>query len=249
MGLFDFFRKGASTPPPSGASKKIAGPAKLVSDKRAQPYDRTEAIRQLVALRSPETADALLKRFTFTIDPSITDQEEKEEVYAGIVAIGEAALPAVQSFCARAEGLTWPIRILREILSRDAYRAELLRLLESFDTEYARNVDPKIQVIGALSEVVHEDVRTAVEPFLEDVNETVRYQAVHTVCEQHSAESVDALVALLEREESVRIKNKICEGLSLRGWAIPVSLREQARTALRDVGAYELAADGTIARR
>jgi hypothetical protein len=72
---------------------------------------------------------------------------------------------------------------------------------------------------------------------------------VHTVCEQRGSASVDALVALLEREESVRIKNKVCEGLSLRSWAIPESLRDQARAALRDVGAYELAADGTIARR
>ena len=242
MGLFDFFGK----PSPDAALKKHAA---RVADKRAQAPDRWDSIQALAQMGTVEAVEALLPRFAYQTDPSITDQEEKEEVYAGIVAIGDAALPAVQAFCEKAEGLTWPIRILREILPSDAYRAELLRLLESFDTEYARNVDPKIQVIGALAEVVHDDVRRAVEPFLEDVNETVRYQAVHAVCEQRSAESVDALVVLLEREESVRIKNKVCEGLSLRGWPIPESLRDQARAALRDVGAYQLAADGTIARR
>src|SRR6476619_5261841 len=96
MGIFDFLKGkggGKSTPPPAGApagavDKKVAGPAKVVGEKRAQTYDRIEAIQALVDMRVPEAAAALLKRFTFSIDPSITHQEEMDIALQGIFGAG-----------------------------------------------------------------------------------------------------------------------------------------------------------------
>ncbi len=254
MGLFDFLKKGSSPPPAAGGapktptSKKIASHAKSVADKRAQTYDRAEAIQALAAMKSGEAAEALLKRFTFTIDPSITDQEEKESAYLGVVAAGKEAVPHVVEFCEKAEVLTWPIRILRDILSDEELKVELLKLVESFDTEYARNVEPKLQVINALSELKGEDVRVAVERFLDDANETVRFQAVQAVVAQESEACLPALVKLLEAEESIRIKNKVCEGLVSRGWKIPAPLVGSATKAFEDLQDYALGADGKVSR-
>jgi hypothetical protein len=248
MGLFDFLKKG-STPPPAGPNaKKIAGPAKVVADKRAQTYDRAEAIKQLADMKSPEAAEALLKRFSFQIDPSITDQEEKEAAFNAIVEVGKPAVEHVRAYCAKAEVLTWPIRILRAILDDDEYKAELLALADRFDTEYARNVEPKLQVVGALEEVKGDDVRLAVERFLEDVNETVRFHAVQTTFAQSAPASIDALVKLLCAEESVRIKNKVCEGFVLKSWKIPAEARDDVTAALADVDDYSLGKDGTMTR-
>ena len=91
MGFFDFLKKKedankGSTPPP--ADKKVAGHAKVVADKRAQTYDRMESLQALADVRTAESAAALLKRFSFSIDPSITDQEEKDVAFEGIVAAG-----------------------------------------------------------------------------------------------------------------------------------------------------------------
>jgi HEAT repeat protein len=248
VGFFDFLRK--SNPPPAGSaapsSKKVVGPAKVVADKRAQTYDRLEALQQLAEMKSSDAAAALLKRFTFVIDPSITDQEEKDIAFQGVVAAGKDAVPAVIEFCAKAEALTWPLKILRELLEDDEYREELMELLGRYDTEYARNVEPKLQIISALEAVVDDDVRETVEPFLEDVNETVRFHAVQTTFAQNNAECIPALVKLLEAEESVRIKNKVAEGLSFRGWVIPTELREKTSAALRDTSGYSIGADGKI---
>ncbi|MFS8070326.1 MAG: HEAT repeat domain-containing protein [Byssovorax sp.] len=248
MGLFDFLRK--SNPPPAGAAapsdKKVAGLAKVAADKRAQTYDRLDAIQQLAEMKSAESAAALLKRFSFSSDPSITDQEEKDIAFQGVVAAGKDAVPAVIEFCAKAEALTWPLKILRELLEDDEYREELMELLTRYDTEYARNVEPKLQIISALEAVVDDDVRETVEPFLEDVNETVRFHAVQTTFAQNNAACVPALVKLLEAEESVRIKNKVAEGLSFRGWVIPTELREKTSAALRDTSGYSIGADGKI---
>lgn len=254
MGLFDFLKKG-STPPPGpggskgGPSKKVAGPAKIVADKRAQAYDRSEAIRQLAEMKSPEAAEALLRRFTFTIDPSITDQEEKEAAFDAIVAAGEPVVDAVRAFCERAEVLTWPLRMLRSILEDDAYKAELLQLAQGYDTEYSRNVEPKQQVVAALEEVRGDDVLEEVQRFLEDVNETVRFHAVQSTFAQANKDSIPKLVKLLEHEESVRIKNKVLDGFIAKSWKIPDDLRPQVETALHDTYDFRLKDDGTIVRR
>ena len=248
MGFFDFLRK--SNPPPAGSAapsdKKVAGPAKVAADKRAQTYDRLEALQQLAEMKTAESAAALLKRFSFSIDPSITDQEEKDIAFQGAVAAGKDAVPGVLEFCVKAEALTWPLKILREVLEDDEYREELIELLGRYDTEYARNVEPKLQIIAALEAVVDDDVREAVAPFLEDVNETVRFHAVQTTFAQNNADCVASLVALLEAEESVRIKNKVGEGLSFRGWVIPTELREKTAAALRDTAGFSVGPDGKI---
>jgi HEAT repeats len=250
VGFFDFLKK--STPPPAagGAAapvdKKVAGPAKIAADKRAQTYDRIEALQQLADMKSADAAAALLKRFTFSIDPSITDQEEKDIAFQGVVAAGKDAVPAVLEFCLKAEALTWPLKILRELLEDDDYRDELLDVLARFDTEYARNVEPKLQIIMALEEIVDPDVRESVEAFLEDVNETVRFHAVQTTFAQNNPESLPALVKLLGAEESVRIKNKVAEGLSFRGWVIPADLRAPTAEALRESSGWGIGADGKV---
>ncbi len=260
MGLFDFLKK-SNPPPPSGGGKagggssggpvdkKIVSLGKVVADKRAQTYDRQEALQALVEMRSADAAAALLKRFTFAIDPSITDQEEKDLAFRGIVETGADAVTAVVDFCVKAETLTWPLKILHELLDDEDYQRELLTILERFDTEYARNVDPKIQVIVALEEQVSEEVREGVEPFLEDVNETVRFHAVQTTFNQGNDVCVPALVKLLETEESVRIKNKVAEGLQFRGWVIPAELREAAAKALRESSGFSVGSDGKVTKR
>lgn len=249
MGFFDFLKKGSNPPPANNYSKKVAGPAKVVADKRAQAYDRSEAIRQLAELKSPEAATALLKRFTFTIDPSITDQEEKEAAFDAVVAVGQDVVDPIRTFCEKAEVLTWPLRMLRSILDDEHYKDEVLALAASFDTEYSRNVEPKLQVVAALEDVNGEDVREAVERFLEDVNETVRFHAVQSTFAQSDKESIPGLVRLLEQEESVRIKNKVAEGFVNKSWSVPEALRATVQKAMSDVYEFRFKDDGSFSRR
>lgn len=257
MGIFDFLGGGKgkgkkSTPPPPEKptyEKKVAPHAKVVADKRAQTYDRMEAIQALVTLKSTDAAKALLRRFTYTIDPSISDSEEKELAFQGIVDAGADVVPAVVEFCEKEANITWGLKLLQELLEEDDYRAELIDLLSNFDTEYTRNVEPKLQVIQALEECVAPDVREAVEPFLEDVNETVRFHAVQTAFVQNDPKIVPALARLLQEEESVRIKNKVGEQLSFRGWQIPEEHRAAVQEGLRESSGYFVAASGKVERR
>src|SRR5207248_2464345 len=136
--------KKSPPPPPQKPSyeKKVAPHAKVVADKRAQTYDRMEAIQALVEIKTKDSATALLRRFTYTIDPSITDAEEKDLAFQGVVDAGKDVVPAVVDFCEKEANITWALKVLRELLEDDDYRAELIDLLSNFDTEYQRNVEP-----------------------------------------------------------------------------------------------------------
>lgn len=274
MGFFDFLKKKddgkkGSVPPPG--DKRVAGHAKVVADKRAQTYDRMEALQALAEIRNADSAAALLKRFSFSIDPSITDQEEKDLAFEGIVAAGrpgelpkdekerekalteaderrEKVVEATRAYCAKAEQLTWPIKVLRALLDDDDYRDELLGLLSSYDTEYSRNVEPKIQLLVAIEEVPGEHSREAVEGFLEDVNETVRFHAAETTFAHASETSIPALCKMLIAEESVRVKNKVAEGFVRRGWVITPDLRDAVAKSLMDTEGYRVDAKGNVSR-
>jgi hypothetical protein len=252
MGLFDLFKgksdKAASgqAPVPS-ADKNVARFGKVAGDKHAQNYDRIEAIDALARTANGEAAAALLKRFTFHIDPSITDQEEKDAALRGVLAAGEAAIEPIRTFCLRAESLIWPLKILKDLVPAERYVEELIRLLERFDTEYTRNVDPKQQLISELEHYNLPTVRPTVERFLEDVSEAIRFVAVATVFAQEDEAATPVLSRTLAAEESVRVKNRIVDGLVARGWVVPEELREGVRAALPPQVALD--AEGKVKRR
>lgn len=232
MGLFDLFKgKGKD-----GGEKKKASPAakwaEAAGSKRAQPYDRQEAIQELSKLGTADAAEALLKRFTFATEPTITDQEEKQLAFEGILQAGKAAIEPVRAFAAKAESLRWPMRILKELLEEEELVDELIVWLEKWDTEYAKFIDPKLQILEELGDHVNPKIRPAVERFLEDVNEPARFNAVTTVLAQKEPEALGPLITLMLDEESVRVRTKIADGLTELGWEIPEDQRDPVRKVL-----------------
>jgi hypothetical protein len=230
LGIFDFFSKGRDERP-KGA-KDIARLERLISNKLSQNYDRQAAIDELAKTADAASAAALLKRFDWNLDPSITDQEEKASCLAGIVAAGEDALEPLRRYARKAESLTWPLKILVEIVPAERVADEMLELLDQFDTEYVRNPEPKVQLMQALESYPSEEVRVAVEPFLADASETVRFNAANTVFAVNDERSAPALVAALDGEESLRVRNRIAQGLAERGFAVPETLLDACRKNL-----------------
>lgn len=236
MGLFDIFKGKSKDTAADGGEKKGKNPAakwaEAAGNKRAQTYDRQEAINELIKLETPEAAEALLKRFTFSVDPSITDQEEKEVAYEGIVSCGRGAIEPIRKFVAKAESVQTPIRILKAICEKDEVVEELLKWLSKWDTEYAKFIDPKVQILQELEELTHPDIREAVERFLEDANDPARFHAVGATLAQKNAASIGPLLKLLLEEESVRIKSRIADGFIANDWEVPDDQRDAARKAL-----------------
>lgn len=250
MSFFDLFRSKpeVSAPKPKKGRAKPGEVRRWAADisKRAREHERQGAIEALARIGSAEAAAALLKRFSFETEPSITDREEKESAFRAIVAIGEDALPPVRSYCERSESLTWCVRIMRAVLDEEAYVEEVLSLLESWDTEYVRNPDPKIQLLAAFDDVADRRVRPAIERFLEDVHEPTRFQAVGAVLAQGDPEAARPLARALVREEARRTVHRIAEGLSALRWPVPEPDRLVLARALPD--RYRLDGHGVVVR-
>jgi hypothetical protein len=212
--------------------------AERVANKRAQAYDRWESIQALTQVRTTESVAALLPRFTFYVEPSITDQEEKDAAFGGVVDTGEPAIEPVVAFLKRADSISWPLKMLDRLCPQDVVVGYLLELVFVMDTEYARDPESKIQVLTALAERRDPRVADAVARFLTDTNETARFAAAGAVIGQDAVvQHKTALVNALCVEDSVRVRNRVLEALANANLSV---LPEQERVKARLTPNYTL---------
>lgn len=243
MGIFDFF----------GKKSAIEKHALRVADKRAQPPDRWDSIQALgkvIAEARPKpgakpgegptpealeraklAVEALLPRFGYYVDPSITDQEEKDEVARLICEAGEPAIEPVVRFFRKSESLGWPLKLLDRLVPGERVVAELLAVLDTMDTEYERDPTRKIQVLQALEDRHDPRIAAGVKRFVSDVNETVRFHAVGAIfAQQDAAPAREALADALAREDSVRVRTRMLEGFAARSWDVGAARASVARS-------------------
>ena len=119
-----------------------------------------------------------------------------------------------------------------------------------WDTEYAKFIDPKLQILQELEEHKHPSIREAVEPFLQDVNEPSRFHAVAATFTQKDPAAIPALLTLLLDEESVRVRAKIADGFVALGWEVPeTSATRSARSCRRSTRSTARASSRSAADR
>lgn len=220
MGFFGLFGKKKSA---------LEKHAERVANKRAQAPDRWESIQMVGKIATSGEGDersravaALLERFTFYVDPTITDGEEKDEAFRWIVEAGsDAACAPIRAALRKHESLSWPLKCLEALVSETEVIDEMIALLSSMGTEYVRDPQRKLQLLGTLEQKRHPSIAQAVAPFFEDVNETARFHAVGAALAQEDAEQVlPQLVAALAAEDSVRVKRRALEAMAERGWSL-----------------------------
>ncbi len=248
MGLFDFFRK--SSAGPAEQERLLARHAERVMDKRSLSPDRFQSIEYLCKLGTEDAWRALLPRYNFTVDPSITDREEKQYIFDNVVRGGEAAVEPVKEFLLKTTAVNWPIKMLQKLLSEGDFAAVMLEILAAEDTVYQKNPERKIQAIISLEGIADPRVAGVVGRFLEDASEDTRFHAARTLLAQEDASAASALAALLVRDDSMRIRTTIVDGLVENAWALPAEHREKVGALLNRLpnGPFVMDADGIITR-
>lgn len=224
MGLSDLFsREGRAR---RGLQKTI----QRASDKHAQSIDRWKALEQLRDDASDEALVGLLRRFSFNYDKTIEDEQEKEWVFETLAGIGSKVLPALRQYMRETETLAWPLKILERVSSGDTFLETLRMLCEWNDNSYVRDPSKKIQLVHFLGEHRRAEIATMIVPYLEDIDEGVRFKSVEGLLFQLGEPSGDTATAIREatlvpliqllanpKEESRRIKVRIVEGLAELG--------------------------------
>lgn len=202
-----------------------------LANKRSQAPDRWDSMQSLNGVlqnrkNAPENAaalvaTALLPRFAYYTDPTISDQEEKDYAFRLIVEAGEGAIEPVRKFMLRAQSLTWPLKMLERLLTVEQVTGELLTLLGPMDVDYERDPQRKVQILQALEARVDAKIADAVLRFVVDANETARFHAVGALLGQADVESSrEALIDVLLKDESARVKARVLELFQKRGWEL-----------------------------
>jgi HEAT repeat protein len=220
---------------------------KRLHNKHLQPEERWGAVQAVLSDPSDAALDAALKRFSIYVDPSTVDNEEKEYIADSLAARGEEIVPRLRVALGEQESITWLVRIAGRVLAREGLHDLLLEIVRGFDTEYERNPERKIQVVMALADFPGEATAAAIAPFLDDVNETVRFQAVATAFEADvEGPVVEGLVRILLEDESVRVRNAVLEGLADKEWSL-----KGHRGAVEEKlpKGYAIDRNGTVKRR
>lgn len=210
--------------------------APRVAEKRTQAPDRWDSIQALGQVisdgRKDDASDeareharmavaALLPRFNFNTDPSITDNDEKEEVARLAAEAGEIAIAPVVAFLRKSDAIGWPLKILERVGSSERVVTELLSVLSEMDTEYERDPSRKLHMLQALEDRPDARVCPAIARFLDDVNEGARFHTVGALMTQEGVEAHKArLDEMLVKDDSVRVRARIIDAYAERGWDV-----------------------------
>ncbi len=216
MGIFSYFSK------ENRHRRRLEGNIRRANNRHTPKDYRQAALYEVMdeaRKGDPVAIAGLLARFSIIAEPSIEDEKEKEWVSETLIQIGDRARPHVCRALRSAESVNWVQRILRNTVSKDEYRDELLSVLNDFDTEYERNPDRKMQTIMALGEIVEEPVTRALLRFLEDVNETVRFQTVVALAHHGNELAREPLLKTMCEDESLRVRNQAIESFADLSWS------------------------------
>src|ERR1044071_4284393 len=229
MGFLDRFSKDGRD---QRAREKNAARA---VNKYMQSPDRMKALQALRDDGSDDALYALMKRFGMMYDKTIEDEQEKEWVFELLVEKGAAVLPALKRYIVSADSISWPLRLLDKVIDGREGRIDVIaEALARHEPGYERDPTKKIQLLTHLSGLKHERVPALVVPYLEDMDEGVRYAAVEALLKQgDEAAARLPLLDLLAKEESLRLRLRLADGFADLGWSV-ADRRAEIEKALPD---------------
>jgi len=244
MGLLDIFNKEARSE--RSRDKNI----QRALNKYAQSADRWKALEALRDDGSDEALYGLLRRFGMMYDKTIEDEQEKEFVFEVLLAKGANAIPAIEKYLVSADSISWPLRILDKVADREREIAVLKKVLERHEPGYERDPTKKQQLLAHLGSLQHPDAAALCAPYLEDMDEGVRFTAAEALLAQAKAEV--AIAPLLadfasDKEDSLRIRLRIADGFVEHGWAVPPEQRAGVQKKLPD--SFLLEKDGRFKKK
>lgn len=219
MGLFDRFSKEARE------QSAVEKQTKKVLNKHAQSADRFAAMEKLRDVGTDEALFGLCRRFSYAYDKTIEDEQEKEWVEKTLASLGGKALPALRRYIKDAGSLAYPLRVLGKIATKDQILEVIDEILAREEPGYTRDPTRKLQVLNWLAEwqgATDKEIATRVNPYLQDFDGDVRFNAIETLTHHVDEVSREPLLeAMVRPEEEVRrIKLRAAEAIVAAGWQV-----------------------------
>jgi hypothetical protein len=239
--------EGTATAGRPSLSPQVARLHKKASNKYGQAQDRQQAIASLAELGTHEAIATMLLRYTFRIEQTIGDEEEKRLVYDELIRLGRSAVDPILEFLEKQNAPYWPTRALREIVGEEEAVTHLLRIIDAMEAIFDRDVERKIELVSNLREFRDSRVRDKLMELLHDDQEELRVHGIEGLVELGSDEMGDVMIGmLLDENETQRIRTTILNLIVDRKWKIK-KFKEQLRKVLPE--AFWVDDVGVIHRR
>ncbi|MCA1826689.1 MAG: HEAT repeat domain-containing protein [Myxococcales bacterium] len=232
-----------------GFGPKLQRLQKKMMEKFGPPENRQGAIEELGASKTEEAVGALLMRYTFRVDPGITDDEEKARVLALIVQAGATALPAVKKFIRERDEISWPLRALSDLLPEAEVVKFLVEVAHKVGSEYSRVPEKKVLLLHALMTHKAPEIAPAVLPFLDDMDDEVQIAAAEVIARQQDPTGREPLIQhFLKAHEgsNARVREALASLLADTPWDVK-GYTPKVEAALPP--AYKLDSKGKVQRK
>ncbi|TMA09022.1 MAG: HEAT repeat domain-containing protein [Deltaproteobacteria bacterium] len=242
MGWLDMLGMGG----PEGKVRRLQ---KKASAKFGPAENRQGAIEELGALKTEAAVEALLLRYTFRVDPGITDDEEKARVLALITQAGDIALGPVKRFISSRDEISWPLRALDGLLPEAEVVKFLVEVARKVGGEYSRVPEKKVLLLHALSAHKSPEIAPAVLPFLDDMDDEVQIAAAEVIARQQDPIGREPLIQhFLKAHEgnNARVREALAGLLADSGWDVK-GYTPKVEAALPQ--GYKLDSRGKLARK
>lgn len=242
MGLLDMIGLG-------GPEGKIRRLQKKSMEKFGPKENRQGAIEELGEMKTEPAIEALLLRYTFRVDPGITDDEEKARVLALITAAGPVALGPVKRFISSRDEISWPLRALEALLPQAEVVQFLVEVARKVGSEYSRVPEKKVLLLHALSGHRSPEIAGVVLPFLEDMDDEVQIAAAEVIVRQEDPVGREPLIQhFLKAHEgsNARVREALAGLLADSPWDVK-GYTPKVEAALP--GAYKLDSKGKVQRK
>ena len=216
MGLLDMLGMG-------GPEAKVRRLQKKAMQKFGPAENRQGAIEELGGMKTEAAIDALLSRYTFRVDPGITDDDEKARVLALVTQAGDVALAPVKRFISSRDEISWPLRALEGLLPEAEVVKFLVEVATKIGGEYSRVPEKKVLLLHALSAHRSPDIAPAVLPLLDDMDDEVQIAAAEVIVkQQHPAGREPLIQHFLKAHEgsNARVREALSGLLADSGWDV-----------------------------
>ena len=222
---------------------------KKLMEKFGPPENRQGALEDLGKIESEAAVEALLMRFTFRVDPGITDDEEKQRALVLITDADERALPPLKRFILTRDEISWPLKALSDLLPEPEVVKFLLEVTAKVASEYSRVPEKKVLLLHALKEHRDPGIAAAVQPFLEDMDDEVQIAAAEVICAQGGEDGREPVLQHFLRAHdgsNARVREALAGLLADSAWDVK---GYTPRVAAALPPAYKLDSKGHVVRK
>ena len=218
MGFFSRIFSSDETEPSEGQIRRAI---KQVTQIHGEASNRVVAMERLASWRTPESAAALLRRFTVQTPRASMDLEEKQYAVELLTGMGEIAVNPIIDWLKTEPDVARPVQALKNICSSEKYHSALAEVLEALFSGYTRWPETKVVLLAGLEDEAFPQVGETVFRFLDDDNDDVCIAAADYLARNGGETAREKLIEVyLAADGRPRVRGRILDLFHERGWGV-----------------------------